>query len=93
MVEIDPVNWTDPVKLPPVAVGGLWLGTAIFLQDPKGAPACEKNTCKQPNFNAEWCIACKRSRLLTKGLVESSLAQTCELIQEVKKGANGWHNI
>ena len=44
-IEAELVNWTDPVKLPPVLVGGFLLGTATFLQDPKGAPACGNDTC------------------------------------------------
>jgi hypothetical protein len=44
MGDADLENWTDPVKLPlppPVLLAGLVLGTEIFLQDPKDAPACK----------------------------------------------------
>lgn len=39
--EADPVNCTDPEKLPAGFVAEVVLDTAIFLQTPKGDPACK----------------------------------------------------
>ena len=39
--EADPVNCTVPEKLPEGPVGEVELATPMFLQTPKGAPACK----------------------------------------------------
>ena len=43
-VDADFANWTDPVKLPALLVAGVLVGVGTFLQDPKGAVACEHYT-------------------------------------------------
>lgn len=40
-MEADLENWTDPEKVPMGLVGGVVEDMGKFLQDPKGAPACQ----------------------------------------------------